>query len=584
MSRLHDVATVFVLMSACSHSLLAQQSTQTPNQPAESNANALLDVSVESDHNKTSEPVIVVDPNEPISANPVSEPSAPGGNATPTAAQPETANAKKRIATTDVQSSPPPAMKSGDEMSLADVIALVQQQQEQLAAQRKQLQAQAKQITSLSEELDALRSPPPTFTPSDKDLDIPASQADEVIAKTEIDSDSAPAKSTAEIKQQTGEDVLVAQTDDPTRALLNDFPGAWRLPGTQAALSIGGYVKASAVINQDPLEIKDRFIVGSIPIDDDNTKSVKAESSLSAAQSRLNFDLREPTDVGTMRAFIEGDFAEDNDTFRLRHAFGQWDRMLAGKTWSAFVDTQASPEEVDFEGLNGRINLRQSQLRFSPPIGDDFSMVLSLEDPNPQIQGGSGVTRAPDVVVAGRFEPNDRLHMKVGMLARQIRGQTDGERSVLKKKSAWGLTMSGRFTTPFLDDRDGLLFQLSGGTAIGRYVNDLGSVGSYDGIFDDEGNLELFEVIAGYASYQHWWGEVTRSNFTLGVVDLQNPDFVEGEAYQRTIRASVNMIWTPTPRVDVGWEFLWGERTNEDGESGDALQTQFMARYRFSQQ
>jgi len=189
----------------------------------------------------------------------------------------------------------------------------------------------------------------------------------------------------------------------------------------------------------------------------------------------------------------------------------------------------------------------------------------------------------PDVVLAGRFEPNERLHMKLGFLGRQIRGQTDGDRSVTKKRSAWGLTMSGRFTTPFLDERDGLLFQLSSGTGIGRYVNDLGSVGSYDGIFDSEGNLKLFDVTAGYASYQHWWGEVTRSNFTLGVVEVDNPGFVEGDAYKRTVRASANLLWTPSPRVDVGWELLWGERTNKDNASGDALQMQFMVRYQFSQ-
>jgi hypothetical protein len=40
--------------------------------------------------------------------------------------------------------------------------------------------------------------------------------------------------------------------------------------------------------------------------------------------SRFNLDLRTPTGVGAMRAFIEGDFAGTNRAFRLRHAYGQW--------------------------------------------------------------------------------------------------------------------------------------------------------------------------------------------------------------------------------------------------------------------
>jgi len=33
--------------------------------------------------------------------------------------------------------------------------------------------------------------------------------------------------------------------------------------------------------------------------------------------------------------------------------------------------------------------------------------------------------------------------------------------------------------------------------------------------------------------------------------------------------------------VDIGAELLWGERTNKDGNSGDALQIQLAAKYIF---
>jgi hypothetical protein len=289
--------------------------------------------------------------------------------------------------------------------------------------------------------------------------------------------------------------------------------------------------------------------------------------------------------VGILRAFIEGDFAGSGDTFRLRHAFGQWHRVLAGKTWSAFMDTDASPEEVDFEGLNGRINVRQAQVRLMPTRGAEYGLEVSLEDPNPEIQNGEGVTRAPDVVVAGRFNPNDRLHMKLSLLGRQIRGQADPSFGVgVSKEYAWGVSASGRFVTPYFDKRDNLVFQLSHGDGIGRYVNDLSSVGNYDGIFDPvNGNLQLFDVLAGYASWQHWWGgqQSFRSNFTFGFVDINNPGFIADDAYKRTYRFSTNLLWSPTKRIDVGAEYLWGRRENQDGEQGDATQLQLMSRYRF---
>jgi hypothetical protein len=490
-----------------------------------------------------------------------------------------------------------PALDPG--MDIRQVVALLQQQQQDLAEQRKLLQAQAQQIASLKNELDVLRAPTPpvsvaqdvvstetaTTTGADAVADPQATdgaEAEQQVAAS--DTQEAP-KTAGQLKAEAGMSVAKAQADDPTQALLSDFVGAWRLPGTDAALRIGGFVKTNIVYNFDPLDIADRFIVGSIPVGQNNASIAEAESSITANQSRLNFDLREPTEFGILRAFIEGDFAGDGDTFRLRHAFGQWNRVLAGKTWSAFMDTDASPEEVDFEGLNARINVRQAQVRLMPERGAEYGLEVSLEDPNPEVQNGQGVTRAPDLVVAGRFTPNDRLHFKLSLLGRQIRAEADSSLGVgVSKQYAWGASLSGRFMTPLFDKRDSLLFQLSGGDGIGRYVNDLASVGDYDGIFDPlNGDLQLFDVLAGYVSGQHWWGgpRSLRSNFTLGFVDINNPGFIAGDAYKRTYRLSTNLFWTPTPRIDVGAEYLWGRRENEDGEEGDASQIQLMTRYRF---
>ena len=466
-------------------------------------------------------------------------------------------------------------------MGMAEVIALVQQQQAQLAKQEKQLVSQSRQLDSLRDELDALRAPPVEDAAPEQvaagEPEIPDEQHTTVGEPED--------KTKEQLNAETGDMVAAAQADDPTAQVLSEFPGAWRLPGTRAALAVGGYVKSTLVYNNDPLEIIDRFIVGSIPVDTSFAENLEAESSLTASQSRLNFDLREPTEVGILRAFIEGDFASEDDTFRLRHAFGQWNRVLAGKTWSAFVDTKATPEEVDFEGLNGRVNVRQTQVRISPQIGDTWQLQFSMEDPNPQIQNGQGVTRAPDIVLSSRFQPNDRLHTKVAFLGRQIRAQLQfGDRGVggVDKQYAWGMTVSGRYSTPRFDQRDSLLFQLNVGDGIGRYVNDLASVGNYDGIVDPStGELRLFDVVSGYISAQHWWGATARSNFTLGYVELDNPNFVEGDAYKKTVRASANVFWTPTPRIDIGVEYLWGRRENENGDEGDATQIQAAARYRF---
>jgi hypothetical protein len=469
-------------------------------------------------------------------------------------------------------------------MNMSEVIALLQQQQKDLAQQRKLLEAQSRQIAGLKQELDVLRAPSPVASDSaiaGTQTPTPALTVEPLATGAE----AKPPRTQEQVDSETRKSVAKAQADDPSRDLLADFTGAWRLPGTDAALRIGGYVKTDLVYNFDPLEIEDRFIVGSIPVGETNTEDIEAQSSITASQSRLNFDLREPTELGVLRAFIEGDFAGDNDTFRLRHAFGQWDKVLIGKTWSTFMDAEASPEELDFEGLNGRISVRQPQIRFTPRLGKKYEFQFSLEDPNPQVQNGQGVTRTPDVVANARFAPHERLHVKLALIGREIRAQRAASvGSGVEKKFGGGASLSGRFSTPRFDDRDGLLFQLSAGNGIGRYVNDLSSVGSFDGIFNTaNGDLKLFDIVSGYLSWQHWWpgSSSLRSNLTFGVVEIDNPDFVEGDAYKRTLRFSTNIFWAPTERVELGAEYMWGRRENEDGEEGDATQIQLGARYLF---
>jgi hypothetical protein len=41
------------------------------------------------------------------------------------------------------------------------------------------------------------------------------------------------------------------------------------------------------------------------------------------------------------------------------------------------------------------------------------------------------------------------------------------------------------------------------------------------------------------------------------------------------------LLWSPVTRVDVGAEFLWGQRANKDGTDGTARQLQIGAKYRF---
>jgi len=77
--------------------------------------------------------------------------------------------------------------------------------------------------------------------------------------------------------------------------------------------------------------------------------------------------------------------------------------LSVSKGCESFGDPRVDSIEIDFEGLNGRINVRQAQVRFQPRVGRRYELAVSLEDPAPQVTGGEGVSRLPDIVASGQL-------------------------------------------------------------------------------------------------------------------------------------------------------------------------------------
>jgi hypothetical protein len=62
---------------------------------------------------------------------------------------------------------------------------------------------------------------------------------------------------------------------------------------------------------------------------------------------------------------------------------------------------------------------------------------------------------------------------------------------------------------------------------------------------------------------------------------VDNLDVQAGDALRRTDRATLNLSWSPIPRIDLVGEFLWGRRINKDGQRGEARQIQLGPNCRF---
>ncbi len=491
----------------------------------------------------------------------------------------------------------PPGLLAQEEsgsISLDDVYQMLQKQQKMIESQNSQIEAQQKTISDQSKTLQVLSTKLDQVAQAQAQVlgtDIEAPSDDQVALRQKL---TAPDKSLGALPAN----VLTA----------GDFPGSIRIPGSNMAGKVGGFVRLGMVSNFEPIGSDDRFIVGTIPVPGDNDPASQGATSgvnISAKRSRLNLDMRMDSSVGQFRAYIEGDFAEEvngSDVYRLRHAYGQYNRFILGQTWTTFMDLGADPEELDFEGLNSEVIERHPIMRWTKGLGNERAFAVALEDPNVEITDGQGKSNTPDLVSNINLQ-KEWGHLQFGAVVRNLAGEQtvdmgddDSGNGVTRSDSkfGWGLSASGSYLVKGSSRRDNLKWQMNFGEGLGRYVNDTSSVGGLDAVFDPSGNLKALPLFAAYVAYQKYWRrdptavfggkgllKDVRSTLVWGFVDINNFDFQPADAYNKTQRASVNVIWSPLAQIDLGLEYLWGTRRNKDGNRGRSSQLQVVATFNF---
>ena len=485
---------------------------------------------------------------------------------------------------------PPPVEKEARAASPAtpaspptveELARLVAEQRRLIEQQQAQLEAQEKRLAELERRLEQASA-----------LALSASNEVKEIQEQPLDASVAQA---VEARLAEVEQTVQRVPEMAVQNLQGDFPRSFKIPGTDAALRIGGLVRMTYVNSFDAIGSDDRFVTSSIPIAGSEDAGKTSRVEFSVIPSRFNFDLRTPTGVGHMRAFLEADFAGGSDRLRLRHAFGQWSNWLIGQTWSTFSDPEAEPDGIDFEGLNAISMVRQPQVRYTRRLGERLKAAIAFEEANPSLTGATGVNQVPDLVVRLRWDPKDAhfsfglltegSHIQTAILVRQLRGEIDtppGESRETLSTLGYGINLSGVVPAPWARERDRFRWAWNAGEGIGRYISDLSAVGGQDAYYDPEADaLDALPIASAYLGFEHWWRPQVRSTLTAGYVWVDNLDSQPAEAFKRTERFSLNLAWSPIPRLDLVAEFLWGRRFNLDRQSGSAGQLQLGGSFRF---
>lgn len=393
-------------------------------------------------------------------------------------------------------------------------------------------------------------------------------------------------------------------------------PAAAATPATAAApasngngnggdfkLAWGGYVKADAIVSRfsdAPVAQslgRDAYIPNAVPVA--ATENARTYTDLHAKETRLylrgsGLMYGHKVAINAEFDFISGQLGQGiggapneavtnayNPAFRLGYL--DFDNFRIGQDWTTLQNMVALPDIVDVINWPGEGTVfgRQAMLRYTwGPLA------VALENPESTVaaSGGNSFTvtddnTVPDLVWRYTLKTDGHGEYTVSGALRQIsdRGTIGGGNDTAL---GYGLSFAGKIP---LWGQDDLRFTFSGGDGFGRYLA-LNTVG--DAIVDARGKLQTVEIYNGFVAWRHPWNDQWRSNLALSAFHANTGQAASGSmfgsAVSRNVRsATVNLLYSPIPKITFGAEYRYARRDTVGNLSGDMSRLQLSARYNF---
>lgn len=394
-----------------------------------------------------------------------------------------------------------------------------------------------------------------------------------------------------------------------------DIPNSFRIPGSDTSMHLYGIAELNLTHDFKGYngDIDYASFVPYVPLRGSAEAERTGSTALHTRTSRIGMEAATPTSFGLVSAKIEGDFNNDPKSpatgvaenvgtqqatnsynFRLRQAYVQAGSWLVGQTWTTFIDLDAAPETVDFNGPVGTTSMRQPQIRYTYKTPTAGNYTLALENPDSYVlkpsnsdsvyNTDSAISRLPDVVA--RWDKASDW----GTLS--FRGVT--QQFVLKDSSinasarGWGLAASSSIK---MFSNDLLSLNITGGEGVGRYFNYIEGAG-----YDATNNKIVMEKVVGTVlGYQHKFNDKFRLDTAFGYQRSLTNDFtawahtvgLAADGYRYDMNRSVwqyhlGGFWNPTKEIEVGLEAIYGQRKTLANEKGDASRINFLTRYYFN--
>lgn len=303
-----------------------------------------------------------------------------------------------------------------------------------------------------------------------------------------------------------------------------------------------------------------------------------------ASESRIGLSTTTPMEHGgDMKVVIEGDFFGSGN-LRLRKAYGEWNGILAGQTFTNFPGFTGIYPTVDFRVPVGSSTARQAQLRYTTGnlsmaledggnLGGSVASEVNVANGTPTA-AASAKDSLPDVTIRYGSRGPTSYHASVVLRQLAVDTGTDDDSAF-----GWGVsfgiaqaltdTLTVRASVVHGDGLGGYLNRNPGAPAyvVGGEVETIEATG---GTLGATLKVGPGAITLGTAIAKADWDEAVKD----GLTGAENAN----EEFRST---HLNYIWSSMKNITFGVEAAYHERELWSGASGDAIRLQGMAKFSF---
>jgi hypothetical protein len=316
-------------------------------------------------------------------------------------------------------------------------------------------------------------------------------------------------------------------------------------------------------------------------------------------QTRFGVKGYSPTPVGELKVCFEFDMFgvgvdEGQTTMRLRQAYGEVGKFLAGQTESPFQDRDLWPNTIEYWGPTGMVFFRNVQVRYAPLKGKN-EIYIALERPGASADQGTFADRTEMDSVRGKNPLPDISahyrrsgtwgHVQLAGMFRKLKWDdihTTGGYDLSGSATGWGAHLS---TVLNVGKSTAIRASIVHGEGIQNYMQDapvdVGVITTGTSGKPVEG--QALPITGTMLWLDHTFSDKWWASIGFSTADIDNTDNASATAYKSGKYGLLTIGSTPFKNAMAAIEFQWGERESFNGFTSDETKIQISIKYSFSQ-